>query len=126
MSDNPYAPAVETSLPLESQQVSLLLIAKQTFLAWEKLRLVYLAVLVPFTLLLTGEALFQVEVFWLVIGGGVFANLCYFAGPLVETYVRWLGYQQRWPRWCLFITGTLFTMALAIVSLAVLQFPTPA
>ena len=126
MSDNPYAPTVETASPLESQQTPLLVIAKQTFLAWEKLRLLYLAVLVPFTLLLAGTAITQAEVLWLVISGGLFANLCYFAGPLVETYVRWLGYEGRWPRWFLFITGTVFTMGLAVVALALLQFPAPA
>ncbi|NND95703.1 MAG: hypothetical protein HKN47_00070, partial [Pirellulaceae bacterium] len=48
------------------------------------------------------------------IPGAVGANLCFFAGPAIETYVSWLGYRRRWVRIVLFVSGTLFASLLTI------------
>jgi len=59
----------------------------------------------------------------LIVLGAVVANVAYFAGPTVETYVRWLGYNRAWPRWVMFIGGTLMSIVLAIGVLATELLP---
>lgn len=95
----------------------LLTLARPTFIAWEKLRLLYVAILGALTLGLwllyppsdRGRAL-------LLIGeGAVFANVLYFAGPMVETYVAWLGYRKRWLRPMLFVAGTALSGLLVLI-----------
>ncbi len=103
------------SLPSEP---SLGQIAKPVFIAWEKLRVVYVAVVGLFVVLLTGPQLLKLHTFVTIAGEAILANLCFFAGPCLETYVRWLGYRGRVVRWFLFILGTLFTLFLALMSLA--------
>jgi hypothetical protein len=48
----------------------------------------------------------------------VVANLCYFAGPIVETYIVWLGFRAAWVRIVLFVLGTLFSCILAFATVA--------
>lgn len=121
MNDNPYSPLadlpVEDPAPQEPQSVFEL--ARGIFLAWEKLRVVYIVLLAgvcwligKITTTITSPE-FWIEVF---LGGGV-ANVCYFAGPILESYVTWLGVRPRWLRSVTFIAGTLFTAALAVVHL---------
>ena len=122
---NPYSsPAESSEMPITAAtqpQDSLDTIARRTFLAWEKLRLIYLAICGGVTLLLgmTGaiEGLGTWEYWQRVIAGGIFANVMYFAGPVMETYLTWLGSKSLWPRYILFAAGTLFTVVLAIGSL---------
>lgn len=110
---------------------------RAVFLDWEKLRVVYNAVLVVLVLacLLTAPrdwdpdypaawrgaepgrlnwplALLQCSV-W-----GVVSNLCFFLGPAVEAYAAWLGWRSPLLRYGLFLLGTLFTavMAAAVVA----------
>ena len=100
-------------------------IARTTFLAWERLRLIYISVLGVLTLLL-GWGSFGVFEYWLTVAAGaVVANVCFFAGPIVETYITWLGYQGKWLRTLLFTVGTLFTCVLAVAALAIYAFPNP-
>ncbi len=122
MSENPYAaPTIlvtETPSNSEAARTSLLTIAREVFLAWEKLRIAYIVVLACHTVFLAGVAgLLNPRVLQLVVMGAVIANLAFFAGPIVETYVRWLGYNRSWPRWFLFMMGTLLSMGLAIALL---------
>lgn len=93
-------------------------IAKQTCLAWERLRIVYVAVLGGTTLLFTPVILDHPLLIFSIAFGAVFANLCFFAGPAVETYVRWLGYRELWVRKLLFLSGTFFAWILAVGTLA--------
>lgn len=94
---------------------SLQALARATFLAWEKLRIAYNAVLVVVTLLALA-ATQQVDLWGLGVPlrGAIVANLLYFAGPAMETYVRWLGYDRTWPRWLLFLGGTALASLLAV------------
>jgi hypothetical protein len=128
MSENPYA--VNASAPLESpssvasKNPSLMDIARSVFLAWEKLRVIYVAILCLMTLALVGmQGRYPLRLWLLIFSGAVVANLAYFAGPIAETYIRWLGYQRTWPRWFLFIGGTLLSLILTVGMLAAELLP---
>jgi len=54
----------------------------------------------------------------LVVEGAVVANIAYFAGPTIETYVKWLGNDRAWPRWVMFVAGTLLSIVLTVGVLA--------
>ena len=119
---NPYsAPQADDSSKVDRQDVSppdsLGKIGKRVFLAWEKLRLAYIGILVTFTILIGLPQLGQLGFWVLAIFGGIVANLCYFLGPIVETYVTWLGFRSLAVRWTMFVLGTLFTMASAAVTI---------
>jgi len=98
-------------------------IAKATFLAWERLRIPFVVVLGLITLFLAGPNLIELQTLIVVAVGAVIANLCFFAGPIVETYVCWLGYEQKWVRWFLFVGGTALTALLAVDTLASMFLP---
>lgn len=120
MSDNPYAsvPVVETSTHSALASDSVMKIARAVFLDWEKLRPAFIGILAVPTLAMIGLSSERpVELFLLVGFGAVVANVCYMAGPIVETYIRWLGLRSMWPRFAMFASGTLLTMLAAIVSL---------
>ena len=87
---------------------------RRVFLAWEKLRLLYNAILVPWTLagLVVSWPPSGVVVAEVLVCG-ILANVLYLAAPTVESYVAWLGFESPLIRWGLFIAGTLFTMLLA-------------
>lgn len=103
---------------------SLLAVARKVFLAWEKLRVVYVMLLALITILFTGVAgLFELRLLRLIVPGAVVANVAFFAGPTLETFVRWLGYNRVWPRWVMFACGTLISIVLAIGVLATELLP---
>ena len=112
-SEGPGANAGQTT----AQPTKLGHIAKRVFLDWEKLRLAYIGILVAFTILIGWSQLGDLEFWGIAIFGGVVANLCYFLGPIVETYVTWLGLRSVAIRWIMFVAGTLFTMAGALVAI---------
>ena len=95
-------------------------VARAVFFSWEKLRLVYLAILVPFTLALAVafDSVHSAGDVFPIFAYAIFANLCYFAGPLIEVYARWLGHHNTWLRKLLFASGTLVTMFCAVLVLA--------
>ena len=130
--ENPYTAPTDTPLPVETgDERSLMEIAKSTFLAWEKLRIFYIAILAIFCIVcilvvssvqantMAGLSHSWVELLFALIGGAVFANVCFFAGPIVETYVCWLGASAGWLRISLFAIGTIFTSVLACLSIVV-------
>ena len=128
MTENPYTATPTTFTHANPEpdvaQTSLLTIARSVFLAWEKLRIAYVILLVLITVLLTGvTGIFNLRLLRLIVLGAVVANVAYFAGPTVETYVRWLGYNRAWPRWLMFIGGTLISIVLAIGVLATELLP---
>jgi hypothetical protein len=85
---------------------------------WERLRLAYNAVLVPWTMFLiaalpgggTGN---PADVFV----GAVLANVCFCLGPVAEMYLVRLGANARAARRWLFALGTAFTALAALLSL---------
>jgi len=118
--DNPYsAPlASEPAVKIANRESdSLNAVARRTFLAWEKLRLIYNAILVVVTTLVCvfEPILVSAFDFWLyLVPEAIVANLCYFCAPVVETYVSWLGFRLRWLRATLFVVGTLLACVLAV------------
>ncbi len=52
-----------------------------------------------------------------IVPCAVVANVLYLAGPAVDSYIRWLGYRESWPRMAMFTVGTAFSALLAIVIL---------
>jgi hypothetical protein len=129
MSENPYSSTlqsvrIDSPVSNQTQDYDLLTIARKVFLAWEKLRIAYIAILGMVTLLLVGPMGFtSFRILTLVIEGAVVANLAYFLGPATETYIRWLGYDRAWPRWAMFFCGTLLSILLAVGSLAAYLLP---
>jgi len=120
--DDPYAapecvPDAPAEAPPPAPTESLNEIARSTFLAWEKLRPFYIGILALVTLTLGGilpSLPAQSLKFWVVVFvAAVPANLCYFAGPVVETYVRWLGYPTLPLRRVLFAAGSVFAALVA-------------
>lgn len=118
---NPYAPPSAPgpwTKPAESSDNSLLALAKRVFFAWEKLRVVYVALLVAETVALIGPLLlFDQRIFFMVVEGAIVVNLFFFAGPVVETSIRWLGYERQWPRWAMFVSGTCLTMVATSIAI---------
>ncbi len=102
----------------DSDRQSLGDIAKNVFLAWERLRIAYIILLGLFTALIAAPTMTEPRTILLIVEGAVIANVCFFAGPAVETYVRWLGYDRDWVRKFLFAGGTLFTMLLVLFTFA--------
>lgn len=132
MTENPYSaptmadPVASTGTPTSTTTTppSWMQIARATFLAWEKLRIAYIAILAVISLLLIGPSgLLNRRLLILTVEGALFANAAYFAGPIVETYVKWLGYNRSWPRWVMFVGGTLLSIILAVGLLATELLP---
>ncbi|WP_146393873.1 hypothetical protein [Planctomycetes bacterium CA13] len=63
------------------------------------------------------ENLLQGRTLGIIVKAAIAANVCYFAGPILETYVLWLGYNRSWVRWFLFLGGMLLTAILATLVL---------
>ena len=85
---------------------------------WERLRLVYNAILIPWTVFLIailpgGGTAGPVE----VLVGGAIANVCFCAGPVAETYLVRMGANSQIARGWLFALGTGFTALGALVAL---------
>ena len=97
MTENPYssptdASSATTLATADNANPALLTIARQTFLAWEKLRVVYVTILAVITILLIAPSGFlNRRLLLLTAEGAVVANIAYFAGPTIETYIKWLG-----------------------------------
>ena len=121
-STTPIRPSEDSSAS-DGANGSFLTDARSVFLAWEKLRIAYVIILAFITLLLTGLSGFNLRLLGLIVQGAFVANAAYFAGPIVEVYVRWLGYKRSWPRWVMFIGGTMIASLLAVGVLAAELFP---
>ena len=119
--ENPYAAPTSESSQVAESNVPLMELARSTFLEWEKLRIVFVLLLGTITLLVTGAGLLRIKVLLAVVEGALIANVCYFAGPILETYVRWLGYRGKWLRWILFYCGTFMTALVAVLALAYIK-----
>lgn len=112
-------------LAANGRDVTLGQIAKRVFLEWEKLRLLYIGILAVVTLVLGWSHVNRVEFWFIAVVGGVVSNVCFFIGPIVETYVTWLGFRSSWMRWVFFVLGTLFTLAFAVGAMVSMKVGSP-
>ena len=109
----------QVQLDVSADQTSVSTV-KQVFLRWERWRVAYNLTLVGLVIALAiawGDAnsnwsRLAIE----CVLGAIVANLCYFAGPAADAYLRWLGVEYRAIAPCLFACGLLFTMWLATVT----------
>lgn len=102
--------------------------ARGVFLRWEKLRLAYnvivglvgLVAIAPFFIdrfdpgFLYGAAPMRA----LLAGAlmyAIAANVCYFVGPALECYVRWLGLRSPWLTRAVFAAGTLCSVLITVL-----------
>jgi hypothetical protein len=93
--------------------------AKTIFLKWERLRLVYNAILIGLVLCsgrLVGILEDPVRVIHL-LGDAVIANVCFCAGPVAEWYLCWLGLNRRLARWGTFLLGTCLAVSGAVLEM---------
>lgn len=103
---------------------------RRIFVEWEMLRVVYnliLAGVVTVFVVLEGTYILGDKRFWFyMVESAVVANLCFFAGPLLESYLEFLGVRSKisWLRPVLFIAGTLLSIVLAVFVLAAVSFST--
>jgi hypothetical protein len=100
--------------PYESPQVAQAATANaepkvpETFLAWERLRIWYNAVLVVAVLLGSIPApqwILSLEFIMNVPQGVILVNLAFSIGMLVEFYLLWFGWWRNWMRTGLFVVG---------------------
>lgn len=84
--------------------------ARSVFLAWERLRVVYNAVLVIETLVLALPLLTDQGFLVIAVEGAIAANLAFCAGPVAEGYLDLLALPRVPSRWVLMIAGTLLAM----------------
>ncbi|MDX1962144.1 MAG: hypothetical protein SFX18_03260 [Pirellulales bacterium] len=134
---NPYEPSqlpasAFTNNTLEQPRLEGWAIYREIFLRWERLRLVFNAVLVALSLIVgSAFGLLNTFRFWLLcVEGGIVLNICYFAGPVVESYFTWLtGRELKDMGFILFILGTILCMLAAVFSIAMqsinFTFPAP-
>lgn len=85
---------------------------------WERMRIVYNAVLIILTALesfFIGPQLMLDPLFLLqVCVGGLISNLCFFTGPAIEGYGRYLGFWNLTLSISLFACGLVFTGLLSL------------
>ncbi|MGL6075499.1 MAG: hypothetical protein ACRC8S_15200 [Fimbriiglobus sp.] len=91
--------------------------AHAVFLAWERLRLAYNAVLGLVVLFFAGSELPNREFQGFLLRAVIGANLCFCLGPVAEGYLALVGANRRVARWCLFVPGLLFGCLVASAAL---------
>lgn len=98
-----------------------LAVAREVFLSWERWRLTYNLVMVAFVVTLAfvwgGKDSNWVRLTTECVLGGIVANLLYFAGPIADVYLRWLGVCRAVVPRALFVTGVALSMGLATLTI---------
>ena len=96
---------------------------REIVVGWERMRILYNIILfivgIIAILALTRSPHFELsEAILPAISFGIFANICFCAGPAAETYIRAIFNTQniKLLRLCLFILGTLFSLIPACLS----------
>ena len=88
--------------------------AMEVFFAWEKLRLIFNAVLLLVVLSICGPGV--IEIIGEAILGALCANLMYCAGPVGECYLNWFGMPRVWARVLLFVLGLVASAAITALA----------
>ncbi len=113
--------------PADSPPVRTMLIARAVFIKWEKLRIVYnilLLVLLWFVVTpMTHRSVLNPFLLTYYLLGGLAANMCFFAGPLLESYLAWLKIQSPWITAAIFIGGVLVSVPLLVAYISMVPRP---
>jgi hypothetical protein len=88
----------------------------EVFFAWEKLRLIYnaLLIIVVLAMLLQAGSSPLTAVFFAL--HALAANLFFCAGPVGEGYLCWIGVSRQSSRWIVFCFGCVVAIALTVDS----------
>ncbi|WP_035611543.1 hypothetical protein [Haloferula sp. BvORR071] len=122
---NPYTPPLAAAAPAEDQKPAL----REIVIAWERLRLLYNALLAIPGILVIVAAVSETNTTLIgaIISGtlvAVGANLCFMLGPLAELYLRGI-FRKGEPlgrgRWLIFGSGTLLSLFLVILTFVQLK-----
>lgn len=126
---DPYAPPSSPASPADDQRPAL----REIVLAWERLRLLYNALLAVPGLLVLNAMIgdFGMPLFSAILSGifvAVSANLCFLLGPVAELYLRGL-FRKGQPlgrgRWLIFGSGTMLSLFLFILTYFQMKFGWP-
>jgi hypothetical protein len=101
----------------------------QAFAEWERLRVWYNGVLAVVALLaivlVSPRLLLDAQKLWEMATLAVAANVCFFAGNIVDCYATWLFGRLRWIRPLVFTVGTAGSVLLTAVSVLLLEHGVP-
>lgn len=122
MDDNPFqSPEVlaEASPASVARRDSRTYLVGEAVVFWEKLRWLYNVLLFTFAVLVAAlmQGFGSAEVWLEILAGGLLANLCFGAGPLVSAYLAWFGIRAKALDLFLFACGTALTMVLAYMTI---------
>lgn len=87
---------------------------KEIFIRGGKLRLIYnlSMVIVVFAPSRNSISLPDWSEIPILLLGAILANLCFFAGPMAETYLSWMGIRKSYISPALFLAGTALSIPL--------------
>jgi hypothetical protein len=97
--------------------------AMKVFFGWERLRLPFNVVFATFVLLLSLPKLSGLLLMGVVVRIVVVANICFFAGSILEILLYFLAIRGRWVRWLLFSIGMFLTMCFVFILLSGVWLP---
>jgi hypothetical protein len=126
LEENPYAaswtPLERTKSP-RSESRSGAESARDVFLAWERLRLLFNVILVVESLFL-GMPHLPDGGFWaFLVVSAIMANVCFCAGACAEGYLSLLGFRREAARYIVFAVGTSLSMFLAMALIWTVTVP---
>jgi hypothetical protein len=96
--------------------------AREVFVAWEKIRIVYNLILVFLVTFVFIERFSDRGFLRYLVECAIAANLCFCAGPVAEGYLNLLGVQRRLARLWLAILGFALSSALAYLAIGLWMF----
>ena len=87
---------------------------RQIFISWEKLRVVYNGILAAVVLAAMCFYTHPSRALTPLLVCALPANLLYFLGPMLESYLLWIGFRMGWMRWAIWLLGTVISVPLAL------------
>ena len=121
LDSNPFRPIAPEHLSDSNQRIAVDFVP--IIIRWEKLRLLYNAVLISLTVLWSNflKPQLMLDPFFIfhICLGGMITNLCFFTGPAIEGYGRYFGIWNLGFSLALFVVGLLFTCLLTTAFLIV-------
>ena len=98
---------------------------KGIFRSWEFLRIVYNAILFVLSILMIWDLWPKVLVIPVLMNAtlaAIAANICFFLGPITESYLNWLGWKPKKLRSVLFVLGMILSATIVICIIGAMHF----